>query len=234
MAPLISALVPSRRPVKMLLSVVSQIRALFTEPDCCEWLIRIDDDYPELATLRAGLSDIPHEVLIGPRGNGYDDLHLMYNECASASRGDWLWILNDDLIADGPIGLDLALRDWPSPLVVLKTLERNTDLMWKNKPAMHPIISRKCYRAIGVLSAHCLNDSWIDDVYCQRYRALRVCLEEWRLTYGTDDMAEKHRAVEEWERRWGVFHARANVAQREMAAARLLVHCGPPPDFNFA
>lgn len=158
-APLVSLLIPSRRPDnRMLNDTIASFLSRADHPERVEILVRLDEDQQNR---RDGIAA---KVLVGPRFRGYRDLHVFYNELAAASTGDWLWMMNDDAHME-TTGWDTALARivhrnqagvtelWP------KTRVRGGEIhYWSND---FPVVSRGFYRVLGHFSQSPLNDCYV-------------------------------------------------------------------------
>ena len=98
--PLVSVIFPSRGRPEWLLESINSLLDQADDTTRIEIILRIDeDDAP--TQLQAGyllerLGKSNFNYIIGPRGNGYQDIHLWLNELAKKSSGDWVFIWNDD------------------------------------------------------------------------------------------------------------------------------------------
>ena len=159
---LVSVLIPSRGRIKMLQETLANVAQTCGENHAqVEVLVRLDDDDAEslAATDSFHLACAPVKltIVVGPRGGGYETLHLFVNELAAAARGDFLLLFNDDARF---VSRDWSLHiaRWRNRLVVLRF--DTGDEMMNLFPAAH----RKIFEILGhfSLDAHC--DSWIEDV----------------------------------------------------------------------
>lgn len=66
--------------------------------DKVEYLIAADDDDEETIKLLTNrtASLPPRQVIVGPRGRGYLDMHLRLDAMCRVARGDWFLAINDD------------------------------------------------------------------------------------------------------------------------------------------
>lgn len=98
--PLVSVLLPTRgRPERLKASVASLYRQAEC-PEKIECLLRVDADDAETLVTAARLGPAYPNVVatVGPRGNGYADMHEWVNTLAATARGDWLLLWNDDCL----------------------------------------------------------------------------------------------------------------------------------------
>lgn len=97
--PLISFLIPTRGRSEGLQNAIKTAYDLAQDKTQIEFLVRIDsDDEVTIKLIPLLESQYKDQIrfIIGSRGNGYADLHLMCNELAFYSKGDWLFLFNDD------------------------------------------------------------------------------------------------------------------------------------------
>jgi hypothetical protein len=137
-----------------------------------EIIVKCDDD--DVATSR-WLESHPELYSVytsGPRGNGYADLHLMYNQMCVLSRGKFLFLWNDDAVMLTPgWDLEIAQHDDGKPCYLLNGLVdgRGRDSF------LFPIVHRSWYEVTGHYSASPHNDTYI-------YNAFRPFPQLFRLT----------------------------------------------------
>jgi hypothetical protein len=175
--PLVSILIPTRGRPALLEKAVRSLRS-----PAAEILVRADRDDPHLPTIERTLAMEEfgrHRVTLitGDRGRGYGDLHLMYDELARAAKGDWLWMLNDDIELMGP-------PDWHElvrcvcpphgfaggPRVCLMNCMEYVEGRLRESP-IFPMIRREAYLHLGRFSGNAYNDLWLNSVY-QRLNAV--------------------------------------------------------------
>ena len=97
--------------------------------------------------------------LVGPRGLGYSELHVFYNEICESSDADWFFLMNDDGIHS--IGWDKQLKE-VKDYVVLEPRTSN-GRGWQ-KGNIFPIMHRKIYETLGHFSVCNMNDCYISNV----------------------------------------------------------------------
>jgi hypothetical protein len=157
--PFVSVLLPSRSRPAHLTAAIDSLVDTATDPSSIEFLVRIDDDQTGL--YERALRRDRVVTLVGPHGNGYDDLHLMYNQLAAAARGKWLLQFNDDM--------RMMTRAWDSALAELKTHPTvalvNPCNQFGQIAPIHPFILKAGIDEIGHLSLNPYCDAWIFAVY---------------------------------------------------------------------
>lgn len=158
---MISMLLPARARPKNLKSSIESVFDLAAKSDDVEFLVRLDDNDPYLAEERALLAQFPRStthirVSVGPR-LGYARMHEMYNRCAAAAKGQYLFVWNDDI--------ELRTQNWDqllreAPLFSVQWLRRD---ITKTTDFTLPVIGRPLYDAVGHLSQNAFCDAWIAD-----------------------------------------------------------------------
>lgn len=154
----ISMLLPARGRPDNLKASVESVFALAKKPDEVEVVVRLDDDDPhldrEIQILRA------HDrvrIFRGPR-LGYHNMHTMYNKLAELSRGEWLFMWNDDI--------EMVTKDWDvltreSPLYAVQFVRRDVT---PTSDYTLPIIGKPLFDVLGHISENAYCDAWISDV----------------------------------------------------------------------
>lgn len=140
----VSVLVPTRGRVDRLRTMLGSFdRTTGNGPDA-EVVFRVDDDDP--ATLGFLLGWGGHQVVSGPRLDGYRSMPEFYNELAGAATGDVLMVGNDDMTFLTP--------GWPA--IVLAAANLVQDGVFDFGVSTHnedhypfSIVSRKVVDALG-------------------------------------------------------------------------------------
>ena len=94
----ISILLASRERSEELIDTISLFYDLSYNKENIEFIIRLDnDDFDTISQI----NKLPYleklKIIIGPRYNGYIDLHKFYNESYKLSEGVFIFLINDDL-----------------------------------------------------------------------------------------------------------------------------------------
>ena len=159
---LVSFLVPSRKRFSNLLNTCNSIIDTATDVSQVEIIIRFDsDDVDSISRI----TELPFDkvdiyIIIGERFRGYIDLNKYVNECCDISRGDMLFLFNDDTTM-AQSGWDNILSEYRDNIVVLNPSTGNDDAKHINT---FPIISRKIYETTGHFSLQAHNDTWVSEV----------------------------------------------------------------------
>jgi hypothetical protein len=164
--PLVSILLPTRGRTKWLLEAVDSIHSLASDPTLVEYVFKVDfDDAESIETTRKLAEKLPCRILISPRGRGYFDLHEYVNDLSAISKGDWLFIFNDDARMKTKAWDQVLLHAdcsqvprWGGNddvcLLGPRVLER--EISWE-----FPVLRRKTYQILGHFSMAYSNDAYI-------------------------------------------------------------------------
>lgn len=165
----ISILLPTRGRVQKLDRALNSIRENAHDRSKIEVVFRCDIDDEETQQY---LKDRGEFFLVGPREKGYASLPKFMNQCAAASTGDIIMMLNDDILVE--------TRDWDIRLLEFANkfpdgifnIGISTGLNDKLFP--FSIISRKVHRVLGFVNDERLvfSDIFLLDVMNSFGRAL--------------------------------------------------------------
>lgn len=176
----ISILLPTRGRVQRLDRALKSIRSQAHDPSKIEIIFRCDHDDEETQRY---LREHKEFFLVGPREKGYASLPKFMNQCASASTGDIIMMLNDDIIVETQ-NWDLRLLDFANKFQDgIFDIGIGTGLNDNLFP--FSIISRLAYRALGFVNDERLvfSDIFILDVMNSFGRAIRLpsvkIIHEW-------------------------------------------------------
>lgn len=98
---MISVLLPSRKRLPLLIRCIKSIADNASSHDAFEICLRIHrDDLETIKELPYVLSLCTVRVVIGLQHGGYGDLSWFYQEAAAIARGDWVWVMNDNVVCD--------------------------------------------------------------------------------------------------------------------------------------
>ena len=158
---LVSFLIPSRKRFGNLLKTCNSIVETATDVSRVEILVRFDIDDTESVSRIAELpfDKVDIYVIVGERFRGYIDLNKYINECCDISRGDMLFLFNDDTTM-AVNGWDDVIHEYKDDIVVLNP--STADNSEENNT--FPIISRKMYETTGHFSLQAHNDTWVSRV----------------------------------------------------------------------
>jgi len=114
MKPLVSVLLPSKKRLLRLLDCMDSITATATFPESVQFCIRLhSDDVRTLDSISSILSMATNvRIIVGSPLGGYSDLASFYQDAALIADGEWVWIMNDDVISETQ-GWDEMLRKEP-------------------------------------------------------------------------------------------------------------------------
>lgn len=158
---LVSFLMPTRKRIDIAKESIQSIIDTADNIQDIEILLRLDlDDYDSLKRLKELQHDeVDIVVVVGERYGGYSDLHIHMNELCAISRGEFLFLWNDDSTLEQN-SWDSKIKEFSGQVVVLnpKTKDKADYLN------TFPILSRKIYEHLGHLSLQTHNDTWIQEV----------------------------------------------------------------------
>jgi len=116
---MISVLLPSRKRLSKLTQCIKSIADNASSHDNFEICLRIHrDDTETIEALPELLKLCTVRVVIGLQHNGYSSLHWFYQEAAAIARGDWVWVMNDDVICRTKGWDDLLPADIPKVILM--------------------------------------------------------------------------------------------------------------------
>lgn len=153
---MISILIPTRDRVLMLLDAINSHIGLADKPADIEFILAVDTD--DSITLTS-LNVFPQtKTVVIPR-LGYGGMHTYYNEAARLARGDWLYLIGDDAQMKTQ-GWDSIINAYDhTKIVCLAGTQSASD-----NPC-YPVISRRGYEAVGVVSTHYAVDVFVNRLY---------------------------------------------------------------------
>jgi len=140
--PVIDVLLPSRGRPELLARSVRSLRTRATAPARVTVWVGADKDDP--ATVQAAIDAHAHCVLFTRQG--YERLHVYYQQMAEGSDGQWLLVWNDDAVMLTP-GWDEVLAGLPRRVLV-------ADLQSHHSPmCCFPAVRREAVAAAGKFSS---------------------------------------------------------------------------------
>lgn len=170
---LLSVLMPTRNRVDMALDSLKSLIHNALDIDNIEFLLRIDEDDEESMTRQWEFRDLHNNVrvFIGPRGDGYLDLHKYVNFLASNAEGEFLFLWNDDAIMQTDCW-DTYVHEHKGECIIMHPVGNDTcyDMTdtpikdWSLKGTSFPIVSRRIVEVLGYFSLHPHNDTYLNTV----------------------------------------------------------------------
>ena len=187
--PLFSLIVPTRGRPAQLLRFLDSIAATAFHAERIELILVIDgDDRASLGVTHPRLNLRP---AVGPPGRTMGELN---RAGYAASRGDWVMLLNDDVIVHtrgwDAIATD-CLRRFPDPFVLLHV----NDTLIREHLCVFPLVSRAFCELVGGICPADYQRYRIDDHVEDIFNLLAV-LGERRAVYLPDVIFEHTNAVE--------------------------------------
>ena len=166
--PLVSVMLPTRGRSTQLLESVESCVNNAKDPSRLEFVIKVDEDDEEtidtIQILATAIAPIRISEILGPRGNGFLDIHHWYNKLMwPQAKGDWLLLWNDDS--------RMLTRDWDEIIRVLVTnpwhgspgdvcalVPETNDNQSSNETVM---VRRKSCEIMGHVFGSPYGDSWL-------------------------------------------------------------------------
>ena len=199
-----SVLIPSRGRPERLRKTIQSISDTSSKANV-EVLVRFDDDdAPSIAIvdqlLRDGIG-----VVVGPRRSGYPSIGEFYAELAAASRGAWIWIMNDDAYVTGPspkfdLSWDKQLGRLPSTGVIVQPecYQLGHSKYWSSEGGAFPAVPNGCWTDFGEeFSGGAAVDTWLDQLLRVRNGWQTSFLDGVAVVHerDADDVLAKHREL---------------------------------------
>lgn len=114
---LCSILLPTRRRLAKLKRCIQSIVTASEDKSCFEIVLRLHRDDPETVSALPELLKLATVQAVIGISVGYGEQGRMYTECANLARGQWIWIMNDDVLVEGT-KWDSALQSEPTSGVI--------------------------------------------------------------------------------------------------------------------
>ena len=145
---MISIFLNSRRRVGLLSGLLKSIKETVSDHSNVEVLVRIDNDDTESLSLAQLNLDLGFNITFITRDKPVN-LHSSMNELARLSRGDFLFVLNDDTkLINKNWDLELSNVDFNKPYYI-STEDNSVDKLVGKEYASFPILTRAAYNALG-------------------------------------------------------------------------------------
>lgn len=156
MSKLVTLMLPTRGRFESFSRSMASLRDTASDFSDVEVLARIDDDEADPDRYAKLVSNL----IVGPRGRGYADLHLMYNEMCAKAQGRFLFLWNDDAVMLGK-NWDDELRRFDNGKLcyIMTTLSDKRGKHQRNN--YFPIVHRSYYDELGHFSLSAHNDTYI-------------------------------------------------------------------------
>jgi glycosyltransferase involved in cell wall biosynthesis len=187
-SPTFSLLVPTRARTPRLRRLLDSLLATARDPRRIEVVLVVDEDDPESVAFHH--DGLPLTRVVVPPGRPMGELNALGYE---ASSGDYVMLLNDDVVARTP-GWDEVvlrrLRDFPDGVVLIHV----NDTLLRDHLCAFPIVSRAFCELGGGLCPREYQRYRIDD-HIEDIFNLLAALGERRTVYLPDVVFEHHNAV---------------------------------------
>ena len=176
-------MIPSRSRGDRLLGCLDSMYSKASNPDQIEALIKIDND--DIDSYVSAIADIKKitrgncKVLISDRLDGYWSLDKAWNDLAKLSQGEFLYLLNDDVVMETQ-DWDVVVGEYSGKICVVQGQCSNDQGLWLDSVANiiglgggssmdtaacqgFPLIHREIPETCGFLSPTPFNDTYIHD-----------------------------------------------------------------------
>jgi len=164
---LVSILCPSRGRIDLIKKTIDSVYNNAKDPSRIEFLIRLDSDDTVALSRISEITNYKLDtfVIVGERFRGYGDLHIFVNEMCALSRGEFIFLFNDDS--------EIVSKDWEESLIKYRnqtvilnpftTSSRTSPFLpnWQQHLNTFPIISRNIYETMGHFALQAHIDTWI-------------------------------------------------------------------------
>ena len=131
-----------------------------SDPKCIEAIMRVDEDDTETQDYLADKLNDNIKMIVGPRYNGYAELHRFYNEIAERAKGTWLFLSNDDLHFN-KTNWDLELEKIEEVLVLNPKILSDGRWLPETGANCFPIMHKRIYEILGYFSPCFLSDAYV-------------------------------------------------------------------------
>lgn len=177
---LVTAMCPTRGRTRMLEESLTTLVGNARDRSRIEVLIRCDEDDVDTQHWLQSRPELFSRAIIGPRGKGYGDLHLMYDQMCHQAKGKYLMMWNDDAL--------MLTRDWDDEIALRgdrDDLPLYLDTKVKNGQMEHqytfPIVHRLYHEILGRYSQSAHSDTYIYEVlqpfFNDVLRQTNICIQ---------------------------------------------------------
>ena len=144
---------------------------------------------------------------------GYDNLQIYYNKACEISRGNWLWLWNDDASEMLCKNWDIIIEEYNDQFLILNPWNtRSEDSQYLQTNTMFPIFPKKYVEILGHLSPWNHVDTYTDRVIS----GLIPIKNEFRIIHSHDK--EKDKTSKE------VFYHRVPFPQKQLEIDRFKIN----------
>jgi hypothetical protein len=188
MQPFFSLIVPTRKRPEKLARFLDSVARTAAHPERVEVVLVIDDDDRASCVSHPALN-VKHALGAPGRTMG-----ALNNAGFASTTGDWVMLLNDDVIVRTPNWDALALKcaaQFPDPFALLHV----NDTLIRHHLCVFPLVSRAFYELCGEVCPVAYRRYRIDDHIEDVFNLLAVCGER-RSVYLPDVIFEHDNAVQ--------------------------------------
>jgi glycosyltransferase involved in cell wall biosynthesis len=186
--PLVSVIMPTRGRSQLLCESIDSLYSLAKDKTLIEFLVKVDDDDKDTMDTVVRLSSLlPIKMLVYPKGAGYHEIHHWINDLCALTKGDWIYLFNDDSKVKTP--------EWDQMLLNVEIDSTNwhgvTDIcMFVTPTITRPganefiLLRRKVFEIVGHFSLSPHGDNWI-------YRLMSMIDSAFTIPIEVDHFSEK-------------------------------------------
>jgi hypothetical protein len=159
----ISLLMASRNNHGPFRESVDRFASTCTNPERVEFLVKVDSD-DDVGFYRKALSKtgIKYKIVLYDKMDGYNDLHVFYNDLWKISNGKILWMCTDDVVVDD--------GDWFAKIMGTRDVVYSDNIYIANfigcgeffPPQRAPAITKELANAIGYVSPYRAWDKYLN------------------------------------------------------------------------
>ena len=157
---LCTVMIPTRNRSQHLPGLIENINNSLSDTNDVEIVFRADEDDTATISYLESLNVPNVRHLVGPRGIGYSQLHVFYNEICESSDADCFFLMNDDAKIHS-IGWDKQLKEIKDHVVLEPRTSNGRG--WQ-KGNIFPVMHRKFYETLGHFSVCNMNDCYVSNV----------------------------------------------------------------------
>lgn len=159
MTPICSILIPTRKRPVALMDCLQSIHDSVDDLRKVEICVRYDQDDDETHVIRARNFPFVRHWVRGPRFNGYYSLNKFYTELAMASKGRWVFLLNDDCQIFGDWIDDLAKVQTTGFIVHPQRYQVGDSMYEKPSITTCPIVPNYSWHSVGLNEIPAVTDA---------------------------------------------------------------------------
>jgi hypothetical protein len=177
----ISILMACRNNHSQFKDALNSLSTLCSNKSKVEIILKVDlDDQIKFYRSKLNESGFPFKILEYDKMDGYNDLHVFYNDLAAISSGKLLWLSTDDVIVESANWDSIIIKEYEEELAKRKEITDNIFIInFKNNsdifpPQRAPMVTREFYKKLGYLSPYRAWDKYLNIMASMSNRRLYV------------------------------------------------------------